>query len=188
GWGRRKRLPVYQQNGLDPELIQEGRQNLTYYFKSKGYCDAKVDEYTQVEDQGKSESVIYQVTKGPRHKVAEVRVAGNQHISSKDLLKHSEIEKGHILSHGKFGEHLARNTAKNFQRVYQANGFSEVKVTPQVTTKNGNLVVTFQVDEGQQEVVESLRIEGNENVPESKLAPKGLKLIPGQPYSTKRVD
>lgn len=187
-WTRRKLLPIYQQNGLDPELIQEGRQNLTSHFQSKGFFDAQVQEQTAVDQLGNTESVVYQVTKGPRHKVAAIRITGNQHIPTKDLLAHSQIEKAHILSHGKYSEHLARTTAKNFRRIYQANGFSEAKVTPQVSDTNGNLVVTFRVDEGQQEIVDSLRIEGNDNVPETTLAPKGLKVVAGQPYSTKRVD
>jgi outer membrane protein assembly factor BamA len=187
-WTRRKLLPVYQQIGLDPELIQEGRQNLTSYLQSKGFFDAQVAVQTGVEQQGNSESIVYQVTKGPRHKVAGIHITGNKHISEKDLLAHSEIEKAHFYSHGKYSEHLARDTAKNLRRIYQANGFSEAKVTPQASTTNGNLVVTFRVDEGQQEIVDSLRIEGNDNVPESQLAPKGLKVVPGQPYSTKRVD
>ena len=42
GWTQKKLLPIYQQNGLDPELLQEGRSNLVSYFQNKGYFDAQV--------------------------------------------------------------------------------------------------------------------------------------------------
>ena len=185
-WTKRRLLPIYQQNGLDPELIQEGRQNLLSYMQAKGYFDAKVG--TRIQQQAGGESIVYQITKGPRHKVKDIRIAGNDHLDSKELMSHLEVEKAHVIGHGKYSEHLARNSANNLRKFYQANGYSDVKVTPQVTQNNGNLIVTFRVEEGQQDIVEALRIEGNDTVPDSQLSPEGLKLGPGQPYSTKLVD
>ena len=42
-WTQRKLIPMYQQAGLDPELLQEGRQNLISYFQSKGYFNVQVN-------------------------------------------------------------------------------------------------------------------------------------------------
>ena len=41
---QRKLIPLYQQVGVDNELVQEGRNNLVSYFQSKGYFDAAVAE------------------------------------------------------------------------------------------------------------------------------------------------
>ena len=46
----------------------------------------------------------------------------------------------------------------------------------------------FRVDEGPQDVVASLHVVGNQTVPVSTLAPQGLKVTEGQPYSAKKVD
>ena len=40
-WTKRKLLPVYQQNGLTPELIQEGRQNLLEEFRRKAFSTSR---------------------------------------------------------------------------------------------------------------------------------------------------
>src|SRR5262249_37235856 len=40
---RRRLLPVYQQNGVTPEAIEDGRQNLLNHFRNKRYFDAQVD-------------------------------------------------------------------------------------------------------------------------------------------------
>jgi len=185
-WTKHRLLPIYQQNGLDPELIQEGRQNLLAYLQKKGYFDAKVD--TRVQKNGANQSIVYQVTKGPRHHVEDVRIVGNDHIDGNALMPHVEVDKAHLLGHGKYSKKLAQRSVRNLEQFYQANGYSEVKVTPQVTQDQGDLVVTFRVDEGRQDIVESLSIEGNDTVPESQLTEKPLKLGPGQPYSAKLVN
>ena len=185
-WTKHRLLPIYQQNGLDPELIQEGRQNLLSYVQAKGYFDAQVE--TKIEKRDGGQAILYLVTKGPRHKVKDIRIVGNDHLDSKELMSHLEVEKAHVIGHGKYSEHLVRNSARNLKKFYQANGYSDVKVIPQVTQDNGNLVVTFHVDEGEQDIVEALKIEGNDTVADSQLSPEGLKLGPGRPYSTKLVD
>jgi outer membrane protein assembly factor BamA len=184
-WTRRKLVPLYQQVGLDPELIQEGRQNLISHFQSKGYFNVKVD--TQVQKQANGETVLYQITKGPRHKVSDVNIAGNQHLSDKELSSVVKVRKARVFFRGLYSEKLVRTSVTNLQRVYEANGFSSVQITPQVQNRNGNVAITFRVNEGPQDIVEALHLEGI-TVPETQLAPQGLKLAAGQPYSTKRVD
>jgi outer membrane protein insertion porin family len=184
-WTRHKLLPLYQQVGLDPELIQEGRQNLISYFQSKGYFNTKV--VAQVQQQANGESVLYQVTKGPRHKITDVNIADNQQLSDKELSGFLKVRKARVFSRGLYSEKLVRTSVTNLKRVYEANGFSSVQITPEVKNREGNVAITFRVNEGPQDIVEALRLEGN-TVPESQLAPQGLKLAAGQPYSTKRVD
>ncbi len=185
-WTRKRLLPVYQQVGVDPELIQEGRRNLISYFQNKGYFNASVTAGTQQQPNG--ESILYQITKGPRHKVAEVDIAGNQHLSGDKLKPHLKVEKAHFLGHGNYSEKLVRESVKNLTDVYKAEGFSTVSITPQVSNRGGNIVVTFRVNEGPQDVVQALRIEGAHTLPQSKFAPHGLKLQPGHAYSQKLAD
>jgi outer membrane protein insertion porin family len=187
-WGRtrRKLLPMYQVAGLDPELIQESRQNLISHFQSKGYFDVAVQSDIQKAQNG--QTIVFRVTKGAKHKVTEVAIVGNQKLSDDELRGHVKVQKGRFFSHGTFSEKLVRTSTANLKRIYQANGFSSVAVTPDVK-KNGNkITVQFRVDEGPQDIVESLHLVGNNTVSESTLAPKGLKVSEGQPYSTKRVD
>ena len=187
-WTRRKLLPVYEQAGLDPELIQEGRENLLSYFQSKGFFDARVEARTVQEQTGNT--LVYEVTKGQRRKVEKVAINGNRHIKTKDLKDHITVEKAALIpliSHGKFSDQLVRQSAQNLEKVYQAEGFSSVKVTPQVIRKNGDVIARFAVEEGPQDIIQALHLEGN-RVPEQTLAPKGLKSAEGQPYSAKRVD
>lgn len=186
-WTKRNLLPVYQQAGVNAEIIEEGRQNLQSYLQKKGYFDAQV--IADVQQRLGGETILYHVSKGPRHKVTTVEVAGNQHLPEQDLMSHITVKKkGWFMSHGRYSRQLVRQSVDNLTRLYESEGYSTVKVTPQVVNHNGDLAVTFQVDEGPQDIVESLRLEGNNTQSISQLAPNGLKVSEGQAYSLKRVD
>lgn len=185
-WTRKHVIPLYQQAGVNPEIIQEGRQNLVSYFQSKGYFDAKVA--VQVAQPDGAETVAYSVTKGPRHKVTGVHIAGNRHLSDETLMPHVTVQKGGFLSHGKFSDKLVHESMENLQNFYKANGYSDVQVTPRVISKSGNIDVAFMVKEGEQDIVQNLQVQGNNTVPAAQLLPKGFRARAGQPYSTKLVD
>lgn len=188
-WVRHRELPVYQQVGLDPEVIHEGQQNLLSYFQSKGYFDAKVDVSTQQTQTG--ENIIYRITKGPKHSVKAVQIAGNHAIADAQLMQYVKVKKGHFptfLFHGNYSENLMLQSARNIEKAYQAEGFSTVKVTRDVKKSGGNVLAMFKVDEGPRDIVDTLKVQGNETVPVTLLAPKGLKVGDGKPYSSKLLD
>jgi outer membrane protein assembly factor BamA len=181
-WTRHKLLPIYQQNGLAPELVQEGRQNLLREFRQQGYFDVQVDAETMVQPDGVT--VLYKVDKGQRKKIEDVAFTGNDHFDKDELEKHVNVKEAHLLSRGSYNE----SSIKTLQAFYQSKGFNQVKVTPQFNTQGSEVVVTFAVNEGPQDTVSSFRVDGNSSVPMTRLAPDGLRLYNGQPYAQKSVD
>ncbi|MGA9813160.1 MAG: POTRA domain-containing protein, partial [Terriglobales bacterium] len=188
-WTRHRLLPMYEQAGLDPEIIQEGKQNLVSYFQSKGYFDVQVETRNQEEQKGRK--ILYRVTKGPRHRVEDVEIVGNHSLSDRQLRGYVKVDTPgffSLFSHGKFSDQRVRQSVDNLENAYQAEGFSSVKVVPDITKSGGNIVARFRIDEGPQNVVGSLHLDGNNHVAEDKLAPGGLNSAEGQPYSAKKVD
>ncbi|HEY4046953.1 MAG TPA: POTRA domain-containing protein [Acidobacteriaceae bacterium] len=184
-WTRKSLLPIYQGVGVDPELVQEGRQALLSYFQGKGYFDVKVDSDFRTEDS--TDIIVYQISKEKKHKVTDVTLSGNSQLNSSDLMSHIAVEKKHLFSPGKFSEALVRTSVKNLEAVYKSNGFSSVKVTSTVVNGGADIRVIFHVDEGPRDEVAALRIEGADTLPQSMFAPGGLKLGPGRPYSQQLV-
>jgi outer membrane protein insertion porin family len=187
-WGRtqKKLIPMYQENAVDPDLVNEGAQDLTSYFQSKGFFGAKVQSKIQRDPSG-GVTVLYQINKGPRGKVEAIEFHGNEHFSDKDLKSYVPVTKRTPLmpfSHGKYSEQLVRKSVKNIEGLYRGAGYSQVKVTPNVLNKDNELHLAFQVEEGVRDVVESLQVEGNKSLTQQELAPKGMNLEPGKPYST----
>jgi outer membrane protein assembly factor BamA len=185
-WTRKSLLPVYQGVGVDPELVQEGRQALVSYFQRKGFFDVTVD--SQFAHKDAVDSVTYTINKAKKHKVKEVSVVGNRQIRTPDLMALVTVQKSHLFSPGNYSEQVVRKSTKNLTALYESEGFSDAKVTSTVSKQNGNLSVAFHVVEGPRDTVSSLRIEGADTYAEEKFAPAGLKLQPGKPYSQKYVE
>ena len=184
-WTKKSLLPVYQGVGADPELVQEGRAALVSYFQKKGFFDVNVD--SDFHKQDSVDTIVYTITKGKKHKVTDVSVAGNSQVKTPDLMAMVTVKKKHLFSPGDYSEQLVRASQKNLTALYESEGFSSVQVTPSVSHKDGNVMVAFHVVEGPRDIVSSLKIEGADTFPESKFAPDGLKLAVGKPYSQKLV-
>ena len=184
-WTKKSLLPVYQGVGADPELVQEGRAALVSYFQKKGFFDVNVD--SDFHKQDSVDTIVYTITKGQKHKVTDVSVAGNSQLKTPDLMAMVTVKKKHLFSPGDYSEQLVRASQKNLTALYESEGFSSVQVTPSVSHKDGNVLVAFHVVEGPRDIVSSLKIEGADTFPEAKFAPDGLKLAVGKPYSQKLV-
>jgi len=184
-WTRKSLLPEYQGIGVDEETVQEGEAALRSHFQGKGYFDTKIE--SQMSGDAKDRTVLYRVTKGKKHKVASVGVAGESLLKSSDLTPHLTVEKKHFLSPGKFSDELVRSSVKNLEAVYQSKNFTSAEVTPSIAERDGEIHVTFRVTEGPRDMVRSLRIDGANTLSQSQYAPGGLKLAVGQPYAQKNI-
>jgi outer membrane protein insertion porin family len=184
-WTRKSLLPVYQGIGVDDESVEEGRQALASYFQSKGFFDVKVESH--LETVPTHDAIVYNITKEKKHKVADIRVAGNIQLPSSQLMPHITIEKKRFFSSGKISDQLVRDSVKNLKAVYDSEGFSDVAVVPTVTDRGREISVAFRVTEGPRDMVTSLTVEGADTFPPDRYAPNGLRLAVGQPYSQAHV-
>jgi outer membrane protein insertion porin family len=185
-WTRKSLLPFYEGIGADEESVEEGRQALMSYFQAKGFFEIKVD--AQLKKDKADNSVVYQITKEKKHKVAAVTVSGNTHLPGSDLTPHLSVTKSHLFSPGNFSDRLVRSSVDNLTAVYRSEGFSSVKVESRVVNRGGDIQVSFRVTEGPRDIVNSINIEGADTFAESQFAPGGLKLAAGQPYSQSHVE
>ncbi|HKD60102.1 MAG TPA: POTRA domain-containing protein [Terracidiphilus sp.] len=184
-WTRRDLLPEYQGVGVDDETVHEGEQALASYFQAKGYFDVNVT--SKMSGDASHRTVLYNVTKGRKHRVTAVRITGAKQLKESDLSPRVTVRQRRFLSRGQFSDQLVRTSVKNLTAVYQSQGFSTVQVTPSVARNNGNIEVSFHIVEGPRDIVNSLAIDGADTFPQSQFAPKGLKLAVGQPYSQANV-
>lgn len=180
-------IPIYEEASVDPDLITEGERNLANYFQQKGYFDVRVTTTTH-EENGKV-SILYQISKGRKHSVAEISFRGNHHIDSKDL-KEIAVVKQHVflLSHGKFSNKLLRDSIKGMEGLYKDSGFEQVKITPDVVDREPKIYITFNVAEGDRTIVSSLKVAGNDHIPLAQLRPKnGFQQAEGKPFSPSKL-
>src|SRR6202008_4993938 len=72
----KKEVPVFEENAVDDDLLNEGKRNLLDYLQTRGFFDAKVE--IQKETDSKTMRIIYQIDPGPVHKLALVEITGNK--------------------------------------------------------------------------------------------------------------
>ena len=185
-WTRKALLPVYQGVGVDEESVEEGRQALISHFQSKGFFDAKVEAQLKTEPTGKT--VLYQISKEKKHKVAAVELSGDGKLPASELTPHIAVTKAHLFSPGNFSQQLLRSSVNSLKTVYQSEGFSSVQVTSSVTNRGGDIHVQFGVTEGPRDMVSSMTIQGNDTQSATQFAPSGLKVTVGQAYSQAHVE
>ena len=82
----------------------------------------------------KHDTVLYRITKEKKHKVEEVKLAGNSQLHSDQLTPHIAVEEKHFFSAGKFSDQLVKQSVKNLKAVYESEGFSNVSSSPPWST------------------------------------------------------
>jgi len=183
----RKLVPVYQENAVDDDLLNEGRRNLRNYLQTRGYFDATVDvERRQVADENQV-NIVFQINPGERHELAAIEIEGNKYFDEATIRERLTIQpRSWLLTSGRFSQRMMSDDAASIKALYQANGFLEVKVDAALDenhgSQKGELAVVFRITEGSQTLVNNLTIEGNNSFSTERLAPL-LSSVPGQPFS-----
>ena len=181
-------VPIYQEGAVDLELVGEGEDNINGYFQSKGYFDSTTDSNMSRQDD--SASVVYTVKQGKKHRLKDVDFDGNRYFSDKDLDSRIAIKPGFLfLTRGHFGQQLLNKSVNSLAQLYHDAGFENVSINPKVEDFDPQVFVKFEIKEGPQDQVASLKLEGNRTQTLADLNRKfPLRMRVGQPYSPKSMD
>ncbi len=188
-----KRLvPVFEEGAVDPDLLDEGGDNLRNHLQKQGYFDAHVTH--TVEQPGPDEELItYRIERGTLHKVAAVAITGNRYFD-KDLIKvRLSVEKADTLNrHGIFSQSLLESDVAAITALYRSNGFANVSIIPVVIDSDkapagarGKLAVvrvTYEIHEGVQQRIGNVQLIGTEQLSDTKLLAQ-MNTRRGEPYS-----
>jgi outer membrane protein assembly factor BamA len=181
----KKLVPIYSEGTIDPDLVQEGERNLFDYFQKKGFYDVKVT--TDLRQQADRVVLVYNIDRGRKHKVESISFRGNHNIAAKDLASVIVVKRSHLWSPGALSQKLLKQSADNLTAYYRDRGYEEAKVAPQITDHEPQIEIAFQIDEGEQTLVDHIAVTGNENVPRNQLtAPKGFEVKSGAPFSARQ--
>jgi outer membrane protein assembly complex protein YaeT len=204
-------IPVYEEGAVDEDLLNEGNRNLRDYYQRLGYFDCRVTHDQQsVASAGSPNAqlnIVFTVQPGPRRRVEHVLIKGNHYFNTATLMDLLSIHAASPLDpHGAYSQALVSADIAALENVYQSNGFSNVKVTAETNTpetvqadhsaagpipaiearQSEPLTVTYNIDEGAQMKVGSVKIEGNANIATQKLSPL-LNTIPDQLFSPQNL-
>jgi outer membrane protein assembly complex protein YaeT len=185
-------IPVFEEGTVDEDLLNEGNRRLRDFYQRQGYFDVKVDHEQQTATAGQV-TIVYQVQLGSRRRVERVGVAGNHYFNAATLREQLSVHAADSTDrHGAYSQALLAADVSTLQGLYQNNGFSKVKVTPESSAgKNdgkhpASLLVVYRIEEGEQQRVGAVRMEGNEHVEAAKLMAQ-MNTAPGQLLSPRSL-
>ncbi len=165
--GKLKRfVPVYEENAVDEDLLNEGRRNIRDYLQTQGYFDAKVN-YNQDYIANKDHlNIVYDVDRGDKHDVVKVEIEGNKYFEDSLIRERLQVQpQSLILSHGRFSQAQMNEDVQSVLSLYRSNGFLQATVESQLKDdyqgKQGAMAVVYRVSEGTQTKVLHLTINGN---------------------------
>jgi outer membrane protein insertion porin family len=187
----KKEIPVYEENALDDDLLNEGKRNLLDYLQTRGHFDATVD--IRKENDAKTLRVIYQVDPGPLHRLALIAITGitnKSYFRPEDIRSRLQIQSATtLLSHGRYSGILLQSDVATLEGLYRSNGFRQAQIQTKVDDDykgvTNHLAVHLNIVEGPQTLVGQMHILGNESIQASALPE--LETREGQPYSEQNV-
>jgi outer membrane protein insertion porin family len=184
----KQNVPVFEENAVDEDLLNEGRRNLVNYLQSLGYFEAAVDLQKHTDDAAGQLHIVYTINAGSRHKLVKVEITGNQYFLTNTTLRPLlQVQPaGRLLAHGRYNQRLLADDVRSLENIYRANGFPQVAVTFTVLDNyeghENEIAVRFVIDEGPQMRVGAFRMVGDTSFSKPELAPH-LNTAEGEPFS-----
>jgi outer membrane protein assembly complex protein YaeT len=185
----KKEIPVYEENAVDDDLLNEGKRNLLDYMQTRGHFDATVD--IQKESDPKTLRVIYQIDPGPLHKLVLVEITGNKNfMDTAKLRTYLQIQPAtRLVSQGRYSASLLKSDVATLEGLYRSNGFRQVKIETKVDDnykgEENKLAVHLNIEEGPRTQVGEVHLRGNEKIAAKDLPE--LSTEPNQPYSEQNL-
>ena len=174
----KKLVPVYQENSVDDDLLNEGRRNLRDYLQTQGYFDATVDVERQPSPEKNHLNIVYKIDPG---RAAQAGRGAGWKATSISMTTPSASASRYsrracLLPNGRFSQRLLADDLTIIKNLYQANGFLECQShrRPRRTNYQGQedqMAVVIKIEEGPQTLVNSLQLAGNHSFPRGPLDP-----------------
>jgi outer membrane protein insertion porin family len=183
----KQRVPIYEENAVDDDLLNEGRSNLLDYVQTKGYFDAEVQYRKEPDVAHNALKIVYMIERGDRHKLTHLDVSGNKYFDRDTLVTRMQVQpSGRLLSQGRYSQALLTRDLQGLRELYRANGFQQVQISSRVEDnyegREDQLAVFVQVEEGPQTRVGALAFIGNNTLDSANLEAQ-VTSTENQPYS-----
>ncbi|HEX6284840.1 MAG TPA: POTRA domain-containing protein, partial [Pyrinomonadaceae bacterium] len=211
---QRELLPVKREGNIDYSAIVEGARRIRNQLQEDGFFFAEVTEICRVSNpppdlgtngtqetcqnlnptnlSGNSVEIEYQVERGRRFRLTDIRITGTNKISFQEIEANLKSQEANaiglipFLGYGRGYTSLTlleqdRRTVRAFMRDLGYRE-AEVEVLQGVTIDGDSLIITFQVTEGPLTRIAGVDVKGNKIYTEDRIRQE-LTTIVGAPYS-----
>ena len=192
----RPQIPLLRGRAVRPADIERGSLAIETYLRAKGYRTPTVVTSRSVGEDGRL-NVVYNVTRGDRQTVTDVRFSGNEEFSDRTLrkqLKNTPEERWwRFWKRETFDEAGFDDDLDALVRFYNDRGYYGARVVrdsvyTEPTADGGeDLIVEVEVEEGPKYHIRNVVFEGNTGYTDDQLA-LALGVRSGDVYDRSRLD
>ncbi len=180
-------IPAVDEAELKP--IAEKIKNL---YREKGFFNAQINTKLEIDQDGKG-IATFEVIENEKPIVKRILFKGNTFISDKELKKTIVSKEDWILGFldqsGIYQPERMEADKHFIEQLYQNRGYLTARVVDvdaQIDAQTSNACITYEIEEGHRYVIESIEVEGTEDIPQDYILAR-LPIRVGQYYSRERL-
>ena len=130
---------------LDRRLLESDVDQLTAYYRSFGFFQAKVSRKLDFNEKGNWANLTFVVDEGPRYKVRSVRFLGNTKFEPDAMASSAKLNPGEYFEQTK-----VQRDARWLQELYGSQGyvFADIQPEPVFLEEPGELDLLYHIEEG----------------------------------------
>ncbi len=162
----------------------EGSDLLLRYYRQIGFLSASVaPRRNELDEQTHTARIVFDINEGPRYTVRAIEFSGNHAFDDKKLLSTTGVPTGAPYEYQRLNGALSR-----IEELYWGDGYSDVDVTYNLDRHDDQtLSVKFQIDEGDQQVVQSISVDGTHHT-SKKMVQNQLEISDGKPLDYRETN
>lgn len=163
----------------NPQMLDHDVAKLLEFYRGFGFFDVKIRREVRWNPGYESVDVIFVIDEGQRFIVKDVQVVGNKRIDTDVLMARNIVKPGEP-----FKNELVQASTRRISDEYGSRGEVNSRVTPAFDFKDDSaeVIVRYQVQEGQPARVGEIKIVGNTTT-EDHVIRRQLMIYPGQVLS-----
>jgi outer membrane protein insertion porin family len=183
-----KKIDLEKITAIDPEELKIIANKIKEIYLEKGYHETDIETNIAIDDENRA-TATFIIHEGSAAIVKQIRFTGNKSISSKELRAVALTKEDWLLSFldkaGNFHPDRLEGDKHFIEQFYQNHGFLHAKVIDiivDINPDNQNIILTFEIEEGDRYTIDKISAPGNDLVSEAYLLSM-LPIRPGFYYS-----
>jgi len=170
-----KKVKLEEITSIDPEELKIIANKIKEVYLEKGYHQTDIATELIIDDNNRATGILT-VNEGIAATVKQIHFIGNKTISSKQLravaLTKEDWLLGFLDNSGNYHPDRLEGDKHFIEQYYQNSGFLHAKVVDivvDIDPETQNIILTFEIEEGDRYIIDKISAPGTDNVPEKYL-------------------
>lgn len=172
-------LWLFRDGRFDPDQAERDAAAIQTLYRDEGFLDARVSYRVERSPEGTDLTVTFTIVEGQRYSIEEIRLEGNTVFADEELRAELSMQPGQPIL-----QREVDRDVKTIQTRYGDQGYiyAEVRAVRVFSETPGLVVVTIQIEEGEQIRVGRIVVRGNETT-KDKVIRREVELFPEELFN-----